>query len=158
MQKRASFLQPLESRRRQNACATSVYSPPLATRPAGRLRRSRALPARAIMGCGSTTGSARNGASTLLAPVEDKKSRPVSRVLSWTVIPLGLTSPSGSSNLPGSSAGHANAPLFGLAPGGVCLATRRCPRARCALTAPFHPCHASRHPTAALHPFGYGLV
>jgi len=71
-----------------------------------------------------------------------KTSRPVSRVLSWTVIPLGLTSPSGSSNLPGSSAGHANAPLFGLAPSGVCHATRRCPRARCALTAPFHPYHA----------------
>ena len=73
---------------------------------------------------------------------EKKTSRPVSRVLSWTVIPLGLTSPSGSSNLPGSSAGHANAPLFGLAPSGVCHATRRCPRARCALTAPFHPYHA----------------
>src|SRR5690625_2337106 len=57
-----------------------------------------------------------------------------------TVIPLGLTSPSGSSNLPGSDAGHANAPLFGLAPGGVYRATRRCPRARCALAAPFHPC------------------
>jgi hypothetical protein len=84
----------------------------------------------------------KHGASALLAPVEDKKSRPVSRVLSWTVIPLGLTSPSGSSNLPGSSAGHANAPLFGLAPSGVCHATRRCPRARCALTAPFHPYHA----------------
>jgi len=74
--------------------------------------------------------------------VRKKTSRPVSRVLSWTVIPLGLTSPSGSSNLPGSSAGHANAPLFGLAPSGVCHATRRCPRARCALTAPFHPYHA----------------
>ena len=74
--------------------------------------------------------------------VSEETSRPVSRVLSWTVIPLGLTSPSGSSNLPGSSAGHANAPLFGLAPSGVCHATRRCPRARCALTAPFHPYHA----------------
>ena len=35
--------------------------------------------------------------------------------------------------------GPRHAPLFGLAPGGVYLATRRCPRARCALTAPFHP-------------------
>ena len=35
--------------------------------------------------------------------------------------------------------GPRHAPLFGLAPGGVCHATRRCPRARCALTAPFHP-------------------
>jgi len=33
-------------------------------------------------------------------------------------------------------------PLFGLAPGGVCRAARRWPRARCALTAPFHPYHA----------------
>ena len=43
--------------------------------------------------------------------------------------------------------GPRHAPLFGLAPGGVCLATRRCPRARCALTAPFHhhliPCGPS---------------
>jgi len=33
-------------------------------------------------------------------------------------------------------------PLFGLAPGGVCRAARRWPRARCALTAPFHHHHA----------------
>jgi hypothetical protein len=45
--------------------------------------------------------------------------RPISRVLSWTVIPLGPASPQASSNLPGSSAGHAIGPLFGLAPGGV---------------------------------------
>ena len=38
--------------------------------------------------------------------------------------------------------GPRHASLFGLAPGGVCRATRRCPRARCALTAPFHPYHA----------------
>jgi hypothetical protein len=111
---------PLESRGRRKPCA-----------------------ARFSWGCGSTTGSARNTAPALCwHRWRIKKSRPVSRVLSWTVIPLGLTSPSGSSNLPGSSAGHANAPLFGLAPSGVCHATRRCPRARCALTAPFHPYHA----------------
>ncbi len=71
-----------------------------------------------------------------------KKSRPVSRVLSWTVIPLGTASPPCSSNLPGNDAGRVIVPLFGLAPSGVCLATRRCPRVRCALTAPFHPYHA----------------
>ena len=49
--------------------------------------------------------------------------RSISRVLSWTVIHLGLTSPSASSNLPGSSAGHAIGSLFGLAPGGVYPAT-----------------------------------
>ena len=110
---------PLESRGRQNACATSVLWGVKALPEVLQPRRPR------------STGTG-----------EGKKSRPVSRVLSWTVIPLGLTSPSGSSNLPGSNAGRANAPLFGLAPSGVCLATRRCPRARCALTAPFHPCHA----------------
>jgi hypothetical protein len=54
-------------------------------------------------------------------------SRPVSRVLSRTTIPLGRTSPHASSDLPGSGAGHAlplagRASLFGLAPGGVCRA------------------------------------
>src|SRR5690606_76643 len=33
--------------------------------------------------------------------------------------------------------------LFGLAPGGVCHAGLL-PGSRCALTAPFHPCHAFR--------------
>ena len=50
-------------------------------------------------------------------------SRPVSRVLSRTIIHLGYTSPCISSDLPGSRAGHASAPLFGLAPGGVYPAT-----------------------------------
>ena len=56
-----------------------------------------------------------------------------------TVILLGLASPPGSSNLPGDDAGNVIVPLFGLAPGGVYRAMRRCPRTRCALTAPFHP-------------------
>ncbi len=50
-------------------------------------------------------------------------SRPVSRVLSRTVIHLGHASPHASSDLPGGLAGHENAPLFGLAPGGVYPAT-----------------------------------
>ena len=41
------------------------------------------------------------------------------------IIPLGLPSPTGSSNLPGSSAGHASASLFGLAPDGVYQAIER---------------------------------
>ncbi len=41
------------------------------------------------------------------------------------IIPLGLPLPTGSSNLPGSSAGHASASLFGLAPDGVYRAVRR---------------------------------
>ncbi len=52
-----------------------------------------------------------------------KKRRPISRVLSWTIIHLGLMSPSASSNLPRNSTGRtclqADVPLFGLAPGGV---------------------------------------
>ena len=54
------------------------------------------------------------------------ESPPVSRVLSWTVIPLGLASPQASSNLPESSAGHAIGFLFGLAPGGVYHAVNCC--------------------------------
>ena len=50
-------------------------------------------------------------------------SRPVSRVLSWAIIHLGPLSPMASSDLPGDSADHAIVPLFGLAPGGVYLAT-----------------------------------
>nr|VFK11985.1 MAG: hypothetical protein BECKLPF1236B_GA0070989_102819 [Candidatus Kentron sp. LPFa] len=59
------------------------------------------------------------------------KSRPVSRVLSRTVIHLGHVSPHASSDLPGNNAGrawlhalrHAPVPLFGLAPSGVYPAT-----------------------------------
>jgi hypothetical protein len=68
-----------------------------------------------------------------------KRSRPISRVLSWTVIPLGSASPQTSSSLPGPDAGHVMGSLFGLAPGGVCRAGPL-PDSRCALTAPFHPC------------------
>ena len=74
---------------------------------------------------------------------EKRRSRPISRVLSWTVIPLGASSPIRSSSLPGPDAGHVMRSLFGLAPGGVCRAGLL-PGSRCALTAPFHPCHASR--------------
>src|SRR3984885_10642662 len=58
-----------------------------------------------------------------------EKSRPLSRVLSWTVIPLGCASPRSSSDLPGSlmwatwcGRQAPRASLFGLAPGGVCRA------------------------------------
>jgi hypothetical protein len=57
-------------------------------------------------------------------------SRPISRVLSRTVIHLGLELPQGSSHQPASSDGpsssakslRASACLFGVAPGGVCRA------------------------------------
>ena len=64
-------------------------------------------------------------------------SRPISRVLSWTVIPLGAASPQRSSNLPGSSAGHAIGSLFGLAPSGVYLATHCCQARGALLPHPF---------------------
>ena len=62
----------------------------------------------------------------------EKGSSPISRVLSndcgvnlsrRAVIPLGAVLPRRSSSLPGSSASHAIAPLFGLAPDGVCRAS-----------------------------------
>ena len=65
------------------------------------------------------------------------RSRPVSRVLSRAVIPLGPASPQASSGLPGSTRGRrccthlamrTAASLFGLAPGGVCHAVECCHR------------------------------
>ncbi len=58
-----------------------------------------------------------------MAVEEIRKSWPVSRVLSRTVIHLGRQSPNGSSNLPKSHAGHTSALLFDLAPSGVYPAT-----------------------------------
>jgi len=59
---------------------------------------------------------------------EERKSgsQPISRVLSRTIIHLGLPSPAASSDLPESAAGHGIAFLFGLAPGGVYLAAECC--------------------------------
>jgi len=65
-------------------------------------------------------------------------SKPVSRVLSRVVIYLGHRLPGASSDQPGNGAGHSMVPLFGLAPGGVYLASRS-PGCWCALTAPLHP-------------------
>jgi hypothetical protein len=65
-------------------------------------------------------------------------SRPVSRVLSWTVIHLGCVSPHTSSDLPGNRAGHTLLPYLVLLRVGFALPPLL-PTARCALTAPFHP-------------------
>ena len=64
-------------------------------------------------------------------------SRPVSRVLSWTVIHLEVPSPTPSSGLPEPGAGHANGFLFGLAPSGVYLAAERCRQRGALLPHPF---------------------
>ena len=50
-------------------------------------------------------------------------SRPISRVLSWAIIHLGLLLPASSSDLPEDIAGRDIVFLFGLAPGGVYHAT-----------------------------------
>ena len=70
-------------------------------------------------------------------PFMEMGSRPISRVLSWTVIPLGAASPQRSSNLPGPSAGHAVGSLFGLAPSGVYHATHCCQARGALLPHPF---------------------
>ena len=59
----------------------------------------------------------------ILAIQRKGESRPISRVLSWTIIHLGYLSPDSSSSLPRYNAGHVNVPLFGLAPSGVYPAT-----------------------------------
>ncbi len=54
---------------------------------------------------------------------EVRRSRPISRVLSWAAIHLRRTSPCACSSLPGSGADNTIGSLFGLAPGGVYPAT-----------------------------------
>jgi len=86
-------------------------------------------------------------APTPLNPARQRveKSRPLSRVLSWTVIPLGCASPRSSSDLPGSlmwatwcGQRHRVLPYLALLLVGFAV-PRMLPSARCALTAPFHP-------------------
>ena len=62
----------------------------------------------------------------------------VSRVLSRTIIHLRFASPRTCSNLPGNCAGHALFPYLVLLRVGFTVPLAL-PRARCALTAPFHP-------------------
>jgi hypothetical protein len=72
-----------------------------------------------------------------------KRSQPVSRVLSWAIIPLECTSPCTSSDLPESQCEphleplRARTLLFGLAPGGVCRAAACCHRRGALLPHPF---------------------
>lgn len=78
---------------------------------------------------------------------EGRRSRPISRVLSGTTIPLGCVSPRTSSDLPGNLHGPCVQPskrlrqlrvsLFGLAPGGVCRATECYHRRGALLPHPF---------------------
>jgi len=69
----------------------------------------------------------------------NRRSQPISRVLSWTVIRLGLQSLTGSSNLPVPSAGRACREPIWSCFGWSLPCHELLPVARCALTAPFHP-------------------
>ncbi len=73
----------------------------------------------------------------------EEESQPVSRVLSRMTIHLGRMSPCASSDLPGDRADHAwpfsLPPYLVLLRAGFTLPPLL-PGARCALTAPFHPC------------------
>jgi|GEM_PF-2414349 len=78
-------------------------------------------------------------------------SRPVSRVLSRAIIPLGTVSPRASSGLPGSAGGYRCGgrfrcrcfPIWPCSRWGL-PCRRVLPPARCALTAPFHPYRSRR--------------
>ena len=74
-------------------------------------------------------------------------SQSISRVLSRTAIHLRRTSPCACSDLPGSSAGHTNAPLFGLAPSGVYRAAA-CYHPRGALLPHLFTLACARRPSA----------
>jgi len=80
--------------------------------------------------------------SGIVAPWNGKWSRPISRVLSRTVIHLGRPSPNASSDLPGDTCGPQAArgapPYLVLLQRGFAVPSTL-PRTRCALTAPFHP-------------------
>jgi hypothetical protein len=89
-----------------------------------------------------------------VAACQKSGSRPISRVLSWTIIPLGRTSPCASCDLPGSTRGPRAAASNCLLPYLVLLRAGFAvpfllPGPRCALTAPFHPYRpsGSRRPT-----------
>ena len=87
--------------------------------------------------CGTTF---ENGGRTRASPRREFKAEPAGKP--GSVVDSHSSRPAVASRLKQPTRerrGPRHAPLFGLAPGGVCLATRRCPRARCALTAPFQP-------------------
>ena len=110
---------------RQNGFCFFLFGPALGRgllTPREKLARQRPSSSSAALSVGAASAPGNVARQRL------KKSRPISRVLSWTVIPLAYASPRSSSDLPGSPCGpHVAAikplaSLFGLAPGGVCRA------------------------------------
>src|SRR5690554_1552655 len=83
------------------------------------------------------SSSVRRAGSGRSRTCKEMGSRPISRVLSRTVIHLVTASPRPSSNLPEPDAGHAKGFLFGLAPGGVYRATHCCQARGALLPHPF---------------------
>ena len=89
-----------------------------------------------------STGTGGGAESGIVAPWKGKWSRPISRVLSRTVIHLGRPSPNASSDLPGDTCGPQAArgapPYLVLLQRGFAVPSSL-PKTRCALTAPFQP-------------------
>jgi hypothetical protein len=113
------------------ACTTEVFScRPLSSRALASSSSSMIMVVRMCMNMAYTCISVK------VACTDGRESRPVSRVLSRAIIPLGSPSPWTSSGLPGSARGSALLPslraeaasLFGLAPGGVYRAVACCHR------------------------------
>jgi len=110
-------------------------------RERGRARRSRSTAGRSVSRAAQGPDSGRK---------TRRREPAVSRVLSGTIIHLGQSSPTASSNLPGSPLGTGGADCSAYSPIWSC--SRRglpcrgvLPPARCALTAPFHPCRRATH-------------
>ena len=80
-----------------------------------------------------------HGLGAAIGSRDGEGSRPISRVLSRTIIHLGPVSPPASSDLPESAAGHSQRiPIWSCSEWGL-PSPPLLPAARCALTAPFHP-------------------
>ena len=114
---------PRETRKRQPALIRS--DPQKEVQPPGQSLSSAAA-LLVAHGATSKQGNEKATARSHTKRPGKSGSRPISRVLSRTIIHLGLPSPAASSDLPESATGRGIAFLFGLAPGGVYLAAACC--------------------------------
>jgi hypothetical protein len=111
-----------------------------------------AAPAERAVRATGPVGRSGRGTREWVDSSERGGSRPISRVLSRAIIHLGRTSPCASSDLPGSPCGPqerarrpARFPIWSCSRWGL-PCRRVLPPARCALTAPFHPCRPQHLP------------